>query len=224
MMAKEKPLAGQEQKNKSKQNKPKKRKKTDNILYWCLAFLAVVIVLFFAASKFYSKQPDYPKVTYDNWEFTKMADMWWFEWQKGENLYTVPLRFNPYEAEEISIRGKINTTKFNSENFVYITFDLSDESNQDFAILTLAATELTQNIATAINRAPLAACVNNMSDACEGKPIKTCTNTDEPVIYMKEGGKAGITLNSNCIVLEGKGFELLKAVDRLLYHWYGIMQ
>jgi hypothetical protein len=189
-----------------------------------LAFLAVVIVLFFAAGKFYSKQPDYPKVTYDNWEFTKMADMWWFEWQKGENLYTVPLRFNPYEAEEISIRGEINTTKFNSEKYVYITFDLSDESNQDLAILALAATELTQNLATAINRVPLAACINNMSDACEGNPIKTCTNTNEPVIYIREGGKAGITLNSNCIILEGNGFELLKAVDRLLYHWYGIMQ
>ena len=207
----------------SKKGQTRTKKKKENILYWSIGLIIAVVILFFAATKFYSREPDYPKITYNNWEFTKMADMWWFEWQKGEKLYTIPLRFNPYETEDVSMLGQLNMTLFNSGKYVYITFDLSNESSQDLTALALAATELTQNIATAINRVPLAACANNMSDACEGRPIKTCSNTDEPVIYLKEGGEASITLDSNCIVLEGGGFELLRAVDRLLYHWYKIM-
>jgi hypothetical protein len=201
----------------------KKRKSQEKILYWSIALVVSVIILFFAAYKFYSRQPDYPKITYNNWEFTKMADTWWFEWQKGDKLYTVPLRFNPYEAKEVPLKGNLDNELFNAENYVYITFDLSNETSQDLSMLALAATELTQNMATAIERTPLAACVNNQNHACEKKPVKTCANTDEPVIHLKEGGETSITLNRNCIIVEGEGFELVKAVDRLLYQWYGIM-
>jgi len=39
-----------------------------------------------------------------------------------------------------------------------------------------------------------------------------------------EGGEASVTLKGNCIVVRGEGFELVKAVDRLLYQWYHIMK
>ncbi len=205
--------------------KPRKKKKSkENMLYWTLVLIVAVIILFFAAQKFYSRQPDYETVTYNNWEFTKVADTWWFEWQKGEKLFTVPLRFNPYEAEEVPIEGSLNSGLFNAQNYVYITFDLSDETSQDLSILALASTELTQNMATAIERSPVAACTGDENDACAERPIKTCDNTNEPVIHLNEGGESKITLNGNCIIVEGEGFGLVKAVDRLLYQWYGIIE
>ncbi len=220
---KEKPSEEHEKKETEKEVKNKPKKKSETLLYWSIGLIIAIIILFFAANRFYRAEPEYPKVTYNNWEFTKMAGMWWFESQKGDHLFTIPLRFNPYDVENISINGKLNSTGFNSKSYVYITFDLSNESSQDLTALALAATELTQNIATAISRTPLAACVNSHDEACEDRPIKTCKNTDEPVIYLKEGGKAQIKLSNNCIILEGKGFELIKAVDRLLYRWYRIM-
>jgi len=180
-------------------------------------------VLFFAASRFFSKEPEFPSVEYNNWEFTKMAGMWWFEWQKGEILFTVPLRFNPYEVEDITMQGEFDREAFNLQDHVYITFDLSNETGQDFTILALAAAELTQNMATAIDRTPVAACTNSMGDACIERPIKTCENTNEPVIYLKEGGETKITLESSCVIVQGSQFELIKAVDRVLYSWYGII-
>ncbi len=200
------------------------KKGKDNMMYWSLFFILAVIVLFFAANKFYSKPPENTQITYDHWEFTEIAGMWFFEWQKEGNLYQVGLRFNPEEVENIPIKGKLNTEKFNSQKDVYITFDFSNESSQNFSILALASAELTQNIATAINRIPVAACANELDPACEDRPIKTCSNTDEPVIYLEEGGTAGIILDNACITLTGEGFELLKSVDRLLYHWYGIIR
>jgi hypothetical protein len=200
------------------------KKEKDNVVYWSIAFIIAIVILFLAASKFYSKEPEYNTVTYNNWEFTEVADLWWFEWQKGGNLYRVPLRFNPYEVEDVPVLGKLNEQQFNSQKEIYVTFDFSNESKQNITILALAATEMTQNIATAINRTPIAACTNEFNEVCEERPIKTCENTNEPVIHLKEGGEAGIFLEGNCITVQGERFELLKSVDRLLYHWYGIMK
>ena len=217
--------AGEKKKNEEKKAHAKhKKKKKDTILYWSIALVIAVIILFIAASKYYQKQPDYPVVIYNNWEFTRISDMWWFEWQHNSQVYTIPLRFNPYEAEEVKINGKLNSTAFNSRGYVYITFDLSNESSQDLSMLALASAELTQNIATAIKKTPVAACTNAYNDACDERPVKTCENTDEPVIFLREGGETLITLKGNCIIIEGKGIELVKSVDRLLYHWYRIMQ
>lgn len=209
---------------KSKKDGKEPRKEKDTLLYWSLAFIIAVIILFFAASWFFPDEPEYETIEYNHWEFTKIEGLWVFQWQKGNNLYQAGLRFNPLQVEDVPVYGKLNTTKFNSRNYVYITFDLSNESSQNMTALALASTELTQNIATAINRTPLAACVNRDNYACEERPVKTCTNTNEPVIYLKEGGKAAIILENSCITLMGEDFELLKSVDRLLYHWYGIIR
>lgn len=209
---------------KKEKAKPKKKKDQEKILYWSIALVVAIIIIIFAATRFYSKEPEYETMAYNNWEFTKMAGMWWFEWQKNDIIYQIPLRFNPQEAKEVPVVGKVNTTKFNSENYVYITFDFSNSTKQNLSMLALAATELTQNIATAINRVPIAACRNNNSDVCFDRPIKNCKNTDEPVILLNEGGGKGMMLLAdNCIILQGTGIELVKAVDRLLYHWYRIL-
>lgn len=201
------------------------KKGKDNLLFWSVAFIIALVVLFFAVTNFSADtDEDYSTVIYHNWEFVEIADLWWFEWQKGENVYQVPLRYNPYEVENVSVIGRINDTAFNSQKEIYITFDLSNESNQSLSHLALGSTELTQNIATAINRTPVAACVNNKSSVCEDRPIKTCENTEAPLIYLKEGGDPTIILNGNCIMIHGEKFELLRAVDRLLYHWYGVIK
>ncbi len=205
-----------------------KEMKKDRLLYWSLAFIFAVIILFFASSRYFgSSEPENPSIEYNNWVFTKIAGLWWFEWQKGDKLFQIPLRFNPIEAESVPIIGALNLSKFNAESYVYITFDFSDEGSnvsQNFTTLALAASELSQNLATAINRVPIAACVNNNSKDCFQRPVKTCENTDEPVIYLREGGNASIILQDSCIIVTGEDFDVVRAVDRLLYHWYGIIQ
>ena len=212
-----------EKEQNKEEKKPKKKKDKEAILYWSIVLIIAVVILFFAVSRFFSKTPEFPAVEYNNWEFTEMAGMWWFEWQMGETMYTVQLRFNTYEVEEIPINGKLDNEAFNAYHHIYITFDLSNNTGQDLAILALAATELTQNMATAINRTPVAACANTLSDACIDRPIRTCENIGEPVIYLKEGGNAKITVENTCVLVEGSQFELIKAIDLVLYRWYGII-
>jgi hypothetical protein len=200
-------------------------KEKENLLYWSIFFIAAVAVLFFAGGKFFSKEepPAYESIKYGVWNFTKVDNLWWFQWQKEDRLYTAGLRFNPYDVEEVAVRGRLDTAKFNARNYVYITFDFSNKSSQNLTALALAATELTQNIATAINRTPIAACASEGDDACIDRPIKTCENTDEPVIFLNEGGEPALVMNGACIMLTGEGMNIVRSVDRLLYHWYRIM-
>ena len=47
--------------------------------------------------------------------------------------------------------------------------------------------------------------------------INTRTN------YFVIDEEAGIELSGTCIKIKGKDYEIVKAVNRLLYQWYGIM-
>jgi hypothetical protein len=214
------------------ENKEKKFSWKNNISLWFVIALIIFFVAFFAIRHF--TRPDYvntfelpegeEEIFYNNFKFVKLDNMWYTQWQKGEKLYTIPLRFNPYEAEKVPTEGALNVTLFNSVQGIYVTFDLSDENNSNFSLMALASTELTQNLVKAINRVPIAACTNNESYACEGRPIVTCDNNTIPVILIQEKAPAKIIFDGNCMILQGEGMELLKPVDKILYQWYGIIK
>jgi len=118
----------------------------------------------------------------------------------------------------VSITGSLNES-FNRPD-VYITFDATQGN---FSTLALATTELSLNMVRALQVKPIAACTNNESDACVERPIVQCTDKNTSVILIKDEGEAKIWLKGDCIILFGKDLELLRAVDRLLYQWYGVM-
>jgi hypothetical protein len=51
----------------------------------------------------------------------------------------------------------------------------------------------------------------------------TCDDKDKAVIQIVAEEPTQIVMEDNCITLQGKEFELLKAVDKLLYLWYKII-
>ncbi len=211
------------QKEELAEEKKKVAKGSDRLLVWSIIFIVVILALIFAAGYLVKTRESYETVTYNNFEFTNIGGMWFFEWQDDEKLFTVPLRFNPFEVEDIKTQGRLNSS-FNRET-VYITFD---PDSKDMTYLALGATELAVNMARAINVKPVAACTKNSSngtefDFCIDRPILSC-ETGKSVIYLKTSEEPRILVKGECIVLEGKGFELLRAIDRLLYQWYGIME
>ena len=44
------------------------------------------------------------------------------------------------------------------------------------------------------------------------------------LVLAEDTRKTGILLNDACITITGEGFDIVRAVDRLLYHWYGIIR
>lgn len=212
-----------------------------------ITILIVAVVLVISLALLYSflihrqQAQKYQSYIYNGFTFIKNGPLWFTQVTSSNVLYTVPLRYGPRELEDVMIYGKLSPNFVNAD-YVYITFDPEEETNQSY--LGLAAAELSLNLAQGINRQGIAACTRNVSGACESRPIVRCENSimvcrgseqgnitcklTEPVIYLDYratgSSRAEIELSANCIHLKGNGMEIVRAVDRLLLWWYGIMK
>jgi hypothetical protein len=155
---------------------------------------------------------------YNNYAFVNAQNMWYTRWQKGGSLYTIPLRFNPRQVENVTIEGELD--KGFDPARLYIAFDPRQET---FKYVALAAGELSINLARALDANPVAACLVNETAACIGRPIVSCQDSDKAVILLREANETAVLLRGNCMILQGPEMDLLKSVDRVLYIWYGIM-
>ena len=92
----------------------------------------------------------------------------------------------------------------------------------DLEYVRLAFLEIGLNLANALNVEPRVACTKNHTD-CQEVLKLNCTDSKEPMIQLSSKENTLISLNNNCIYVQGKKEELLKASDRLLFQWFGIM-
>lgn len=159
---------------------------------------------------------------YNGYSFVFANGLWYTQVQSpsGTNLFNIPLHYAPKALEDITIEGKLNTSLFNSEREIYITFD---PLGQNLNYVALAVGEFDQNIIKAFNKIPIAACDKNETKACSTRPIITCNNTDKPVLYLQQKPETKVIYNNNCMIVQGIGPEIVRATNRLLLKLYGIM-
>ena len=159
---------------------------------------------------------------YNGYSFVFANGLWYTQVQNmaGTSLFDIPLHYGPKAVEDVSIEGEFNSTPFNSERGIYITFD---PLGQNLNYVALAVGEFDQNIIKAFNKIPVAACDKNETKACGTRPIITCDNTNKPVLYLQQEPEAKVIFEDNCMIVQGQGPEIVRAVDRLLLKLYGIM-
>jgi hypothetical protein len=88
----------------------------------------------------------------------------------------------------------------------------------------LSSAELSLNLAKGMEIIPVAACSKNETSVCKDRPIITCDDEDKAVVYIRHSDKEGnVFLKDNCVEITGEGWELVKATDRFLLQWYGVM-
>jgi len=154
---------------------------------------------------------------YNGFSFVYVNGMWYTQVQKGDTVWDVPLHFGPKQLENISIDGGIRNG-FGKEN-LYITFDPIGE---DLQYVALASAELSLSLTKGFGIYPIAACDKNETETCARRPIKTCKD-EEDIIYIRQANKTKVELMGSCVIVEGDGWEIVKATDRLLLKWYKIM-
>jgi hypothetical protein len=167
--------------------------------------------------------------TYNGYGFVYYDDLWYTQIldQFSGDLYDVPLHFGPRDLTDVMVAGDLNAffvgvTQGDIEGNIgryYLTFDPNGE---DMGYVALAAGELSQNLVTTFNMAPVSAC-SAEGTGCEEIPIITCDNTEDPVIYLMSGESAAVYAADNCIVIQGDKEELVRSVDRFLLKLYNIM-
>ncbi|MDP3640491.1 MAG: hypothetical protein Q8R53_04820 [Nanoarchaeota archaeon] len=161
---------------------------------------------------------DYEGYVYNGYSFVKVDGLWWTEMNKFGTLYKAPLHFAPRELEEIQINGTLGSA-FNEGDAVYVTIDPTVRDKY----YTLAISELSFNIVQGMDRTPVGSCTQE-NEACDNRTIISCeTANGRPTIELAVGPGPEITLQSSCIKIRGTEYGIVKAVDRLLYQWFGIM-
>ncbi len=200
-----------------------KNEGTDAIkLIYLVGGIIVIFIAIFVGSYFYNQyihKEKLPEVTYNGFTFVYSAGLWNSEWQRDNVLYNIHFHYNPYEVEDVPVYGQLDD-RFNSGE-TYITFDPDDD---DLNNVKLAVGELDLSLIKVFNIPLIAACSKNVTEACYTRPIITCENTNQSVIYLTQGNETRVDLKGNCMTLQGKGIELTRAVDRVLYQWYGIIK
>lgn len=162
---------------------------------------------------------------YNGYSFVKLEGLWYTRVQVGNKLYNIPLHFNPREVEDVPIYGDVRKylaiVHDNYNRTAYITFDPEETELQYIA---LANGEFSVNVAKTINLNLIASCTKNITDACSKVPIVTCNSTKKPVIFFDPNEEARVVIKGNCLIFQGEGKELTKAVDRVLMNWYDIVR
>ncbi len=188
-----------------------------------LAIIGIVVGII-VITNYYQPSEKIPVLRYRGFLFYQKAGFWHFDWQRdAEHVYTVSLRFNPAEATSVPLEGE-GVDTFNkyirNTRTVYITFD---PLSNNFTYTALAAGELSLSIAQALDITPIAACTVNETETCRDRPIITCDTKDVAVIYLdNDEDNPKIVQKDNCLIISGRGMEKLRAVDRVLYHWYKV--
>ena len=201
-----------------------------------LAVIFIVPTLFTPAEKDfdqlhlenYEQPPGENNYIYNGFSFLKLPDpytnveFWYTQYEYRGNLYDIPLRFGPREVEGIQ-KQIIEPTPLANYSTMYITIDPAD-IEVERRYLALAVSEFSQKLAEVKQYPIVAACTINETFPCSSRPIITCDYEEEVVVYFKDEGEAGITVNKNCITITGEEEELVKAAYRGIYELLGIMK
>jgi len=229
--------------NKAQEKEPAEEeplsKKSDKTLLWSIIFLVVILILFFSVRYLFQKPPintieDLNNLNiegklksddgylYDGaYSFVKQGGLWYTQLKSpsGNVEYNIALHFGPREAESVKIEGRIDNQLSNSTD-IYISLD---PLNRDPAT-ALAVSELTGSLIKSFGKNPIIVCDKNETEKCKTRPILTCENKDKAIIHFKTDEETKIVYKGNCIEIHGTGIEQVKAVDRILLKWYGIME
>ena len=157
------------------------------------------------------------------YSFINFEGLWYTQLTspKGTKIYSLALRYSPRDLKDVDIEGALNLNFFNNQSEFFVTFN---PTGKDLSYVALAVADFDTHLSKVFEKKPIAACDRNETEPCKTRPIVTCDDKDKLVLYIKESERFRAYYNDNCIVVEGKGLDLVKGVDRILYNLYNIME
>ena len=220
-----------EKQKKEEKEKPKKTKASLNliiaitIIVILLSSIMFVIKLFTPTTmddliqEIIEKGETKQGYMYNGFVFVEYEGLWHTKLQRGTELYNLHFHYSPAHVDQIPVIGSLDSELDTSE--FYITLDPLEDN---ISLIALSSSELSLNLVKGMGAKIKPACYRNESEACYGRPIITCDNTEEAVIFVKTAEETQVLLESNCITIQGEGDNLLKAVDKVLFDFYGIVE
>jgi len=188
---------------------------------WMLIIMAIGAVIGIMLSSVYrfNSVPD-NKVAYNEFVFERTYDGFWkFAWQDAGEIYSIPMRYNPTQLGNVTIRGSFSPGF--GQRPVYMTVD--PQENASYQYVGLAMAELGLGLKKVLQVELLPACTRNVT-ACQNTTIVRCGDPEKSVIVIREGPGPIVDIQGDCVIIQGDRFGMLQAVDRLLYKLYRVMK
>ena len=230
----------EEKKEPKNSDDDKKSEKISNkpIIYFGV-FLLFVFIGIYVLPQFldtFNINNEVEQYYFNGFLFEKIGPLWYTQIQKNNDLFDVPMHYGPKELLDIPYSNE-TSQKVQSFFFEYVTlFKEKDQNNllsyltfdpeDNLSVIALGAAELTFKLRQTSRIKLISACTDNSTGSgCEDRMQINCTNTEFPVIYLnqEELVKPIIDVNDNCLTIAGDGTDLLRAVDRVLYSFFKIM-
>ena len=207
--------------------KEKSKAKTNDKKFSTITIILIFLILagMVAAIIIIRNNHTEKKTTYNGFMFFQGTRNHWFTYLQNKNgnvIKTNLISYFPTELEDIPVEGSpipVLRSMF-LEKKAYITFD---PEQKQMGNLALAALELSVSMKQILGVTPIAACTKNVT-GCEDRAIITCENTNKPTVFLTYGNETKVTQKNNCLIIEGEQKELIKATDRVIYTWYGVMK
>ena len=187
---------------------------------WVILAVSLVIVAAVFASFFFLGKGS-AKLVYNGFEFVNAEGVWRTEWERDGQIYILDFRFNPWQVEDVPVEG--NTDRRFQFETLYLTIDPSEQRTPETAYTALAAVDLSRKLTDPFERNVIAACTRNETAECASRPIATCENTNSSVIYLRQAGETKVLLEGNCAIIQGSGEEIVRAAEKAIFQWLGIM-
>jgi hypothetical protein len=156
---------------------------------------------------------------YNGFSFIKVDGLWWTEVKIGNQNTKIPLHFGPKDVEQIPLSGSLSEN-FAKTDTVYISIDPEVVSGH----YVVAMRELSANVAQGLGRNSAGAC-SKENDGCEDREILNCEDTKgQSIIQLEESNQTSIQLSGTCVKIKGQDYEIIKAANKVLYMWYGVIK
>ena len=207
----------------------KKKEKSNDALNLVIV-LAIIVIIAFSIGIFVKRvtSQKVEKEYSNGFTFIKSGTFWYTSIKNPilNQEYSVNFRYSPSQVKNITVIG--NPKSFfellnqNELNAAYISFNFRNNVTSAYS---LAAADLSKFLKVVNSVTLVAACTENITDACSKRPIVTCENQEgkSVVILLKDSEKPRISMVKNCLTIEGRNEGLVKAYDKLLFIWYGIL-
>lgn len=219
------------------QQAPKETPKgKDSVFVWLIIGIALILGAIVFWSSFVKDEP--PKTIDDlhnlnsegklpeeqgyltnGFSFVKYNDFWYTQLAGKTSQFDIYMRYGPRDVKDIMIIGNLSPEFYKQNGTIYLTFD-PYETNLQYHAVTVG--DLSRALYGAFGIQPQAVCTKEHPD-CEGRPLINCENATSPTLFLTNEEPTLIVLRNNCIQIQGKEFELVRAADRLLLSWYGII-
>lgn len=215
----------------TKTTKEKKRQRMNLAIGIIIAFLMIASVIGYALLESYQGEES-QIVEYRSYKFIKTENGWQTKINMAEQEIIINSYYLPQEVENISSQGTPLLADFLNK-VIFITAVSETEKQAALEYNNLGSIAQRMQLACLPEQENLSFCVDN------NLPLKSCDSADSEttIVVIKELSENEISNETNnetltpsvnyknsCLVIKGKGIDLIKANEKAIFMIFGIIK